>query len=145
MDTNRKLRFTGIAGALVLAASLFTTPAAIAGERSGTWLRDGGDRVERHYDRDRRVRRHRRTERRAHRRTERRSHRRTHRERRYADNYRYHDHRRHGRWHTHRHGRRHWHGRSYSRSYGHGHNLGPVAAGIGLGILTYAIIDAHRN
>jgi hypothetical protein len=94
-----------------------------------------GSGVERHYNRDRQVNRaHRRAERierhyrmrRAERRTERRVHRR-------AEGYNSH--------------RGHRRGHGHGRHYGHrrGHSLGPVVAGIGLGILTYAIIDSHRG
>ena len=128
---NTKLRFTAIAGALALAATLFTAPAAIAGERGDRWDRDRSPRVERHYDRDRKVQRHRRVHRRADRRSDRRAVRRA---------YRDHDRRAYSP-HGHRHGHRH--GRHYGHR--HDHSLAPVVAGIGLGILTYAIIDSHRR
>ena len=148
--TNTKLRMTGIAGAFILAATLFTAPAANAGERAGHRAGDGGPRIERDFDRDRRAgrrdrrrverRAHRRVERRAHRRAERRAHKRGH---RYT--YRYGPRYRQGpRYDTHR---GHRHGYGYRHRYGHRHgvNLGPVAVGVGLGILTYALIDAHNN
>jgi hypothetical protein len=134
-----KLRLTGIAGTLALAMTLFAAPASFAGERGDRWERDRSPRIERHYNRDRqmnrghrraqRIERHyrmRRAERRAHRRTERRVHRR-------AEGYNSH--------------RGHRRGHGHGRHYGHrrGHSLGPVVAGIGLGILTYAIIDSHRG
>lgn len=124
---NTKLRLTGIAGALALAATIFTASVSLAGERGDRWERDRSPRIERHYNRDRQVRRAgRRAERRAdwyaHRRGDRRA-------------YRYNSPRGHG------------HGYRRGRHYGHrhGHSLGPVVAGIGLGILTYAIIDSHRS
>jgi hypothetical protein len=57
---NTKLRLTGIAGALALAATIFTASASFAGERGDRWERDGSSRIELHYDRDRQVQRHRR-------------------------------------------------------------------------------------
>ena len=119
---NIKLRLTGIAGALALTATLFTASASLAGERGDRWERDGSSRIERHYDRDRQVRRHRRGERRGHRRAKRR-----------ADRYAYRrGDRRAYRYHSH-------------RGHRHGYYLDPVVAGIGLGILTYAIIDSQRR
>ena len=127
--TTAKLRFAGIVGTLVLAVTLLTAPASFAGERGDRWQRDRGPRIERHYDRHRQARRHRRADRYTHRRGDRRT-------------YRYKPHRgqRHGQRHGHQHGRRHGH-------YGHrrGHSLAPLVARIGLGILTYAIIDSHRG
>lgn len=123
---NNKLRLTGIAGTLALAMTLSTASASFAGERGDRWERDGSSRIERHYDRDRRAeRRVRRAERRV-RRADRRAERRA---------YRYNSHR------GHRHGYRH--GRHYGHR--HGDSLVPVVAGIGLGLLTYAIIDSHRS
>ncbi len=116
---NNKLRLTGIAGTLALAMTLCTASASFAGERGDRWERDESSRIERHYDRDRRAERR---VRRADRRAERRA-------------YRYNSHR------GHRHGYRH--GRHYGHR--HGDSLVPVVAGIGLGLLTYAIIDSHRS
>ncbi len=131
--TNTKLRMTGIAGAFILAATLFTAPAANAGERGGHRAGDGGPRIERHFDRDRRV------ERRDRRRVERKAHRRGYRSYRYGPRYRY------GRRYDTHYGHRHGYGYRHRYGHRHGSNLGPVAAGVGLGILTYALIDAHNN
>ncbi len=134
---NNKLRLTGIAGTLALAMTLSTASASFAGERGDRWERDGSSRIERHYDRDRRAeRRVRRADRRAERRV-RRAERRVRRADRRAERraYRYNSHR------GHRHGYRH--GRLYGHR--HGDSLVPVVAGIGLGLLTYAIIDSHRS
>ncbi len=127
---NNKLRLTGIAGTLALAMTLSAAPASFAGERGDRWERDGSSRIERHYDRDRRAERR---VRRADRRAERRVRRADRRAERRA--YRYNSHR------GHRHGYRH--GRHYGHR--HGDSLVPVVAGIGLGLLTYAIIDSHRS
>ena len=142
---NNKLRLTGIAGTLALAMTLSAAPASFAGERGDRWERDESSRIERHYDRDRRAeRRVRRADRRANRRAERRvrrADRRAERRVRRADRraerraYRYNSHR------GHRHGYRH--GCLYGHR--HGDSLVPVVAGIGLGLLTYAIIDSHRS
>ncbi len=145
---NNKLRLTGIAGTLALAMTLSTASASFAGERGDRWERDGSSRIERHYDRDRRAeRRVRRADRRAERRVRRadrraerrvrRAERRVRRADRRAERraYRYNSHR------GHRHGYRH--GRHYGHR--HGDSLVPVVAGIGLGLLTYAIIDSHRS
>lgn len=96
---NTKFRFTAIAGALAVAATLFTAPASYAGDRGDRWDRDRNHRVERHYDRGRQVHR---------------------------PGYRY--------------------GYRYVRPRRHrdDHILAPVVLGVGLGILTYAIIDSHR-
>ncbi len=111
---NSTLRLTGLAAGLAFAVTLFAAPGAEAGDRGARWDNDRNHRIERHYDGDREVRRHR--------------HKRAHR----------HARRHHRNWHRgHRHHRRHRH---VWRHHRHDH-LGPVIAGIGLGILTHAILS----
>jgi hypothetical protein len=157
MAKTTKLRFTAMAGTLALVATLFTAPASFAGDRGDRWERDRSPRVERNYNRDRKLRAHKRAARRIDRRVDRRAVRRAvhykghrYKSHGYKSN-RYKSNRRHKHGHrpvyrpVHRHDRHCGH--RYGRDYGHrrGHSLAPVIAGIGLGILTYAIIDSHQR
>lgn len=146
MAKTTKLRFTAMAGTLALVATLFTAPASFAGDRGDRWERDRSPRVERNYNRDRKLRAHKRAARRAYRRGYKHGHRHA-----VRPVVHYKSHRRYKRSHhpAYRHVHRHDRhcGHRYGRDHGHrrGHSLAPVIAGIGLGILTYAIIDSHHR
>ena len=117
-----KLRLTGLAAGLALAMNLFAAPEAVAGDRGDRWERDRSPRIERHYDRDR-------DRDRAKRRYRRNKHRYAHRHwRRHEDRY------------AHRHGRRHKR-QHHRHSRRRGDSVAPIIAGIGLGIITYAILN----
>ncbi len=139
---NIKNTIAGVAATLALTLGLFAAPDAMAGDRGKRWNDGRGHYVERHV---KRHRAHRQIERR---RADRRGYR--HAERRRADRraYRFHrDHRRHvhrpaPRRHIHRHApRRHYHRHHVKRR---DFPVGAVIAGIGVGIITHAIISNHH-
>jgi len=120
----RKLNITstiaGVAATLALTLGLFAAPDAMAGDRGKRWNDGRGHHVERQ------VKRHR-----AHRQIERRrAHRRAH---RFHRGHRRHVHRPAPRRHYHRH---HVKRRDFP--------VGAVIAGIGVGIITHAIISNHH-
>ncbi|MDX1483960.1 MAG: hypothetical protein R3229_05710 [Alphaproteobacteria bacterium] len=129
-SSKKHLRFAGLAASLAIALSLFAAPAANAGDRGSHWSGDRGHRIERHVERDRHARRDYRKK----------AHRRAHRD----DRRRYH--RRHGRYHQDRRWHRHHNHRRHHRHVRRDRDfdLAPVIAGIGLGIVTYAILNNHQ-
>lgn len=118
------LRLSAIAAGFALAVNLLTAPAAIADDRGKRWDRDRNHRVERHYDRGRDVRR-------AHKR----------------------DHKAYKRYHkAHKRGRRVIIRHHPPKHHHHHHyvvkkdrSVAPVVVGIGLGILTYAILNESHG
>jgi hypothetical protein len=132
---NIKTGLTGFAAALALAAGLFAAPDAMAGDRGDRWKGGSNHRIERHVDRHRAARRVER--RRASRHVERnRALKRGRHDRRYAR-------RAAPKRHVHRHVPRRPHRPVYVKR--DDFPVGAVIAGIGLGIITHAIISDHYH
>lgn len=131
------LRLSAIAAVFALGAGLFTAPLAVAGERGDRWERDRSYRVERRYDGDRDYRRDRRRDR---------DYRHDRRWDRKADKRHETARKRYRRGHDHEYRPKH-------RRHAHRHYVkkkddwvGPAIVGIGLGVLTYAILnDSHGH